>query len=81
MAGYDDFKLEIRKAGRILGELIENNSSSIGHKEGIRIGLEAMLKEIRLGKERKAEILSIEADRIVEKTRRPIFQSKASDKL
>lgn len=71
MPGYDDFELEIRKAGKILGELIENNSSSIGYKDGIKIGLEAMIKEIYVGKDRKAELLYIEANKILQKNKSP----------
>jgi uncharacterized protein YuzE len=71
MPGYDDFESEIKKAGKIVGILIENNSSSIGYKDGIRIALEAIIKEIYVGKDRKAELLYIEANKILEKAKSP----------
>jgi len=71
MPGYDDFELEIRKAGKTLGMAIENGSSSIGYKDGIGIALEAMVKEMYVGKQRGPELLYIEANKLMQKAKSP----------
>ena len=71
MPGYNDFKLEVQKAGETLGIAIEDSSLTIGYKEGVEIALESMMKGMRLGKVRRAEILSIEANKLLEKAKNP----------